>query len=163
MAELELQRQIAVIADQLERLRKADTVLHVQGGWTPAFTGTTIAGSFTYAKQFGIYTKINNQVFLYGAIQISAIATPPTGNMTITGLPIAAAGVDAYYAAGVDWAFISNFNYTAAALDLTGYIRNATAIIELYESFDNAASVQVPAANFTNVNCFVTFSATYQV
>ena len=159
---LSMQRQIQALQDQLERLRKTDTGQSA-GGFTPAFTGTGTAGTFTYTKQFGIYTRIYSQVFIYGAIQISAITVVPTGNMTITGLPFTALGVDAYHAAGVEWAFISNFNYTAAALDLTGYIRNATSVIELYESFDNAAAVQVPAANFTNANCFLTFSAVYTV
>ena len=65
-----------------------DRIPIVSGTWTPAFAGTTIAGSFTYAAQLGRYTRVGNQVIIHAYVQISAIGVAPTGNMQITGIPI---------------------------------------------------------------------------
>lgn len=130
------------------------------GTWTPAFTGTGTAGTFTYTRQTGVYTRIGNIVMFSGTLNISAIAVPPTGNMTITGLPVTAA-VISNIEFGIHFSYISNFNYSAAALDLTGGIAGTT--ISLYESFDNAAGANAPAANFTNAACFLEFNGFYRV
>lgn len=130
--------------------------------WTPAWTGTGTAGVFTYTNQFGRYTRIGNLAFIQARLTISAIPTPPVGNMTITGLPLTAVNV-ANVSGLIIFGFIHNFNYAAAAIELTGIVPLNSARIDLYESFDNIAAVQVPAANFTNVACDLIFGGVYQV
>jgi hypothetical protein len=93
-------------------------------------------------------------VFIRGDLQISAIGTPPMGNMTITGLPYTAASIGA-----VTFGVISNFNYAASAIQLGGDISGVA--IRLSESFDNSANVAAPAANFTNVDCRMNFAGLY--
>ena len=57
-----------------------------QGTWTPAYAGTTGAGSFTYDIQEGYYTKIGNVVTVTGRLRTDA-ASGATGNAYIDGLP----------------------------------------------------------------------------
>lgn len=134
--------------------------LYTEGAWTPAFLGSGTAGVFTYTAQTGYYTRINNLIFLRAFIAISAIGTPPTGNMAISGLPFANSNV---INGVVDFGYIDNFNYTNTAFALLGLVVTGATTINLYESFDNAAIVQVPAANFTNAACSLVFTGQYQI
>lgn len=148
-----------MIAPSLEAYFPAFTVDNV-GTWTPAFQGSGTAGTFTYTIQQGTYTRIGNQLFIHGRVGISAIAVAPTLVMRIVGLPFTS---NATYFGGVFFTYISNFNYSAGALDLTGLISPSTAHIRLIENFDNIGSADAPAANFANVNCDLMFSGQYQL
>lgn len=130
------------------------------GTWTPVFAGTGTAGVFTYTAQVGRYTRLGDQVHVHANIAISAITTPPTGTMRITGLPFTSAAGLQY---SVRFGYVANFNYAAGAIDLTALVSPAQAYIDLYESFDNAAAQSAPAANFTNAACQLLLSAVYQV
>lgn len=129
------------------------------GTWTPTFNGTVTAGVFTYTAQVGYYIKIGGYVFIVGQVAISAIGTPPAGSMRIGGLPFTSA---ATYIGGVSFAHISNFKYTAAALQVTGVINTTATNILLRESFTNIGTVDVPAANFTNATCEFRFVGMYK-
>lgn len=134
----------------------------LQGAWTPTFVGTTTAGIFTYSNQQGYYVKLGGIVFFWGRCTITAISgvTPPVGNMTIAGLPFAC---NATYFGSVLFGSVSQFNYTAAALGLLGLIGTGASVIQLRESFDNGAVVNVPAANFTvNPACDLVFGGNYR-
>lgn len=153
----DLTRFIRQTQRRLGRTAAKAPPIYLQGSaspeWTPAFAGTTIAGIFTYAVQVGFYTQIGRLVFIQFNVSISAIsATVPTGNMVITGLPLTPAA-DANSHHGVAFTTISNFNYTNTAFELTGRIPPSDPRIFLFESFDNVAAVNVPAANFTNAAC----------
>lgn len=161
MDALDTQRQLLDLSVRLERLEKTE-IPGVMGDWTPAFVGTGTAGTFTYSVQIGRYLRTNKVIIAMARVRISAISVAPTTNMTITGLPIAAKNTTNYFG-NVHFGLVSNFNYTAAALDLNGIIRPATSVIEMYESFDNIATVQVPAANFTNANCDLSLVAIYEI
>ncbi len=156
-----INRRLDEIEGLLERLRKVDT-----GGqpltWTPTYVGSSTAGVFTYTIQAGYYTRIGRYVFIQARVTISAIGTPPVGTMTINGLPIApSASGNSHHS--VAFGFINQFNYTAAAIELVGRIPPSDPRIILAESFDNAALVAVPAANFTNVACDLSFSGFYLI
>ena len=148
---LELQARVGL----LETLAGGIT----SGTWTPVWEGTGTAGVYTYTNQIGVFTRVGNLVYINARLTISAIGTPPVGNMRIGGLPYAC---EATYNHPVAFGFISQFNYTAAALDLNGIVGAGIAYISLRETFDNAATVAAPAANFTNTACDMIFSATYR-
>lgn len=165
----ELKRQsnrVAVINVPNQNLTTSSNVVFntvtvgAQATWTPSFAGSTIAGVFTYGVQSGYYINLGGIVFFWGRLAISAIGTPPTGIMYIAGLPLANL---ANYYGSVTFGFIQNFNYAAAAMQLTGIVEVSSQFIALYESFDNGAAVAAPAANFTNVNCNIIFSGFYRV
>lgn len=151
--------------DRLTRQRIGQTEVKevpitATGTWTPKFQGTTIAGTFVYSTQFGRYTRIGNMVFFRGRCQINTISVAPTGNMQITGLPITSTSTT-NDVGGVTFDYISNFNNAASAIQLTGAIVASSAVIDLYESFDNGAAVAAPAANFTNAACDLIFCGMY--
>lgn len=62
-----------------------------EGTWTPAISGTTLAGAGTYSVQVGRYTKIGNTVTVH--LNLTWSAHTGTGNMTISGLPFTSANV----------------------------------------------------------------------
>lgn len=162
MADAEVVRRILALETQLERAGQQLSTFATTGSWTPAFVGTGTAGTFTYVNQIGRYTRISNQVVIHASIRISAIAVAPVGNMTITGLPLTSANVtNLNYS--LTFGYIDNFNYAANAIDLLAVVAPNTTVINLYESFDNAAIAAVPAANFTNANCWLMLSGVYQI
>jgi hypothetical protein len=147
---------------ELKELILAERTRYTVGTWTPAWVGTSTAGVFTYTKQSGFYVQIGKLIFFWAQITISAIGTPPAGNMTISGLPIASdSPINSF--GQVFWGLISHFNFTAAALALTGFIDQSVTTITLREAFDNSVAVNVPAANFTNVDCSVLLAGFYPV
>ena len=156
---LDLERRVRMIEDRLSV--RVENTYYDSGTWTPAFTGTTIAGTFTYLGAVGLWTRFGNNIFIHAYVQISAISVSPTGNMTITGLPYTAdnLGVDFSLAIG----FASNINTSANIVQLTAIVRLNTARIDLYEAFDNVASTQYPAANFTNANAAIELSGVYRI
>ena len=159
MSEADLWREIERLQARLDYLEALESLLPAASGtWTTSYKGSGTAGVFTYTSQAGYYVKLDGFVLIWGRCAISAINTPPTGTMTIEGLPVACNGT---YAGAVEFGTISQFNYTAAALDLTGAILAAASNIDLRESFDNATFVQVPAANFTNNSTDLRFAGMY--
>jgi hypothetical protein len=56
-----------------------------EGTFTPFIRGNTTAGTASYARQIGIYTKIGNRVFF--TINIEWSSGTGTGALTIGGLP----------------------------------------------------------------------------
>jgi len=153
-------KAIAAIEERISRIERWDTARISTGTWTPTFVGTTAAGTFTYtAATSGTYIRIDQYCIAVGRVGITAITGAPTGSMRIGGLPFTV--VNANRTGSTSFAYISNFNYTAAALALTGLPNGSSTQIALYESFDNAAAVTAPAANFTNVNCDLIFTCIF--
>lgn len=156
-----IMRRLKALEDAYEQTRTKEVLTYATGTWTPAFAGLTTPGTFTYTSfRYGFYRRLGPVVYLSGALQISAIPVAPTGNMAVTGLPFASVSTTGYRA-GVEWAVIDQFNFAAAAMQLHGVVVENSTTIQLGESFDNAAFVASPAANFTNVNCDLQFSLTY--
>lgn len=134
------------------------------GTWTPTFFGTSTAGTFTYdsSNTIGYYTRLGNMVFVTARVTISAISVAPVGTMRIGGLPFtvradSANNVPAYFGN------ITNLDYSATAIELIGFFISGTTTIDLRESFDNAAAVAFPAAQFTNAACGIMVGGWYRV
>ncbi len=113
------------------------------GVWTPAFVGTTTAGTFTYTVQIGYYTRIGNVVNVWGNIALSAIPVAPTGNVVITGLPFTAQNTANLFGM-IGFSYIHNFNYTAAAISLQARVAPGLTFIYPSESFDSGGAVDIP-------------------
>lgn len=131
------------------------------GVWTPAYFGDGgTPGTFTYTAQVGRYTTLGSLCIIQGIVAISAITVAPTGNMRIANLP---ATVNSVINGGVFFTYIGGFNYSAAAVELTGATVASGNTISLYEVFDNAGAVPVPSANFTNAACNLQFTGFYLI
>lgn len=160
MSDLDTTRQILDLQRRIGVLETVERIASSSGTWTPVFSGSGTAGTFTYTTQRGDYRRIGDLIYVSGRVTISAIAVAPTGTMRITGLPFTSFNVSGVFGV-VAFGLTNQFNYAAASLGLQGIISPNTSLIDLWETFDNAASAQAPAANFTNVNCDLIFSGWY--
>lgn len=97
-----------------------------EGSWTPVITGTSTAGTATYASQLGSYVKIGRLVHVNALIDWSAHTG--TGNMIISGLPFSDGG-----SAGVPCFHLVGVAIPAASL-LTGRTSGTTILLETYPS-----------------------------
>ncbi len=153
-------RRLIDLEQRLARLESLDGKA-IPKSWTPGFAGTTTPGTFTYTvNRYGGYVYMAPVIHFWGRVAISAIPVAPTGLMIITGLPYAAGNVANQFGVS-DFGSISNFNYAAGALDLTGLVQPTESFIRLIESFDNAVAASTPAGNFTNVACDLIFWGSY--
>jgi hypothetical protein len=152
----ETARRLVELEQRLARLESIDVPGAVVA-WTPRYSATVGPGGYTYVTQAGGYCRIGPFISFYGQAWISAITTPPSGNMVVDGLPAAAVAIG-----GCFFADIWNFNNAASAVQLVGQILPGESFIRLVESFDNANSVAAPAANFTNVNCSLVLVGMYR-
>lgn len=133
------------------------------GTWSPSFFGDGgTPGTFTYFANTGSYMRIGGLCIITGVVAISAITVAPTGNMKIANLPIQASS-SATANGGVSFQYISNYNFSATAIQLTGVIIVGGNTISLYEALDNAGPLPSPAASFTNPTCNLQFFGMYQV
>lgn len=109
-----------------------------QQTWTPAITGTTVAGVGTYTTQSGYYTRIGNMIFIQASLTWTAHTG--TGDMIISGLPFASRN-SANYEPHQDL-FISNINVSGGNnYQLFGIISPSQSSITLAGSRDNNPSI----------------------
>lgn len=151
------ERRIRALEAAQANSRSAGRPLYDTGTWTPALAGTTIAGTFTYATQSGVWRRIGDLVVVLGDVAISAISVAPTGNMTITGLPVTVASIVTAFWIGT----ISNLDYPAGALEIGMQAVNGGTVISLIYSRDNQAVLAYPAASFTNTDALLRFGGAY--
>lgn len=154
-------RRLSELEKQLDYLRSIILNPGIsQGTWTPAFTGTTIAGVFTYDTQLGFYNRIGDLVFVFARINITGYPTPPTGALTITGLPFTCKQ-DGNIVTGLALGMVSQFNLSVGSLGLTLRVTNNTTTISIMEYFDNAGAANFPAAGL-NATAQIIFSGVYR-
>lgn len=60
--------------------------IYSEGSWTPALNFGGVTTGITYSQQVGRYTRVGNQVMLWGRIQLSSNGSA-SGNAQISGLP----------------------------------------------------------------------------
>ena len=86
--------------------------VYADGAWLP--TLTTAGGSVTHASRIGTYTRVGGQVWFNARITLSAISSP-TGNVTITGLPLVAAQRGGAWLIDMDGVTLSaSYNFLSA-------------------------------------------------
>lgn len=124
-------------------------VRHVENTtFTPAFTGSGTAGTFTYSAQRGHYTRLENLCFFRIYLEVSAVSVAPTGDLNITGLPFTSASGANGGLSGVSVGYVNSFNLSANCVQLTSYVEASNTLLRLMEVFDNAATTRFPAASF---------------
>jgi hypothetical protein len=98
-----------------------------EGIFTPTVTGTTAAGTATYTRRLGSYTKIGKRVFF--TISLSWSGHTGTGDLWITDLPFASNSASENYTPVT----VVNSNVATAAGTITGgLILNGRDEIRLY-------------------------------
>ena len=160
---LELYRQIAALEQRLRALESREVPQRSAGGtFTPIWLGTTTGGTFTYSEQTGVWARDGERVFYVLRLTISAISVAPVGNMRVAGmsaLPLPRAGLS--YPATIGQ--LSSYNVQASALFLTAWVisESSEARISPRQVFDDLASNQMPASQFTNAAIDIGISGWY--
>jgi hypothetical protein len=80
-----------------------------EGEWTPAFAGSTTAGSAVYSRQYGRYTKIGNLVTVFFDMATWSGLSGASGQLLLRGLPFQVALGPAYIAGNGATTFASSF------------------------------------------------------
>jgi hypothetical protein len=106
-----------------------------EGTFTPAIYGTSTAGTGTYSRQTGTYTKIGNRV--YFSIYIIWSAHTGTGDMNINGLPFTSNSSNFSPCA----LRLNNLSLTASNLLTTWVVDNTTNVsLQQYATGGGASS-----------------------
>jgi hypothetical protein len=147
----ELVKRVKTLERHVARLERREQPLQAVGTFTPTFIGTTIAGTFTYVAQRGVYRRIGDVVLYSAQCAINAIGTTPTGTIRMSGLPFECANINGTNypgAIGIN----SNVDYGTSWLELTAVVTPGTSQIYLYRVVDNTAAAEFPASQFTNAS-----------
>lgn len=147
------------LAARVADLERLEAGIPITGTWTPIWSGSGTAGVFTYVTQDGVYTLVGKLCYISARLSISAIGTPPVGNMRIAGLPFTC---EATYNHAISFGFISNRDNIVNTIQMTGLVGASSALITLWESIDNAAIQQVTATTFGNPNIDLILSGCYR-
>ena len=132
---LQMQRQIQALQDDLERLRKADAGA-VAVTYTPTYSGASTTGVTTYTGQAGKYVRFGP--FVTFTLYIGWSAATGTGQAVI-GLPLNVANVTLQFHSASIW----YQGVTYAGTGVITLIRPNTARAELWTPASNAASSSV--------------------
>ena len=129
-----------------------------EGTWTPAFASSG-DGSWSYANQLGIYTKIGRMVYINGLIQ-GTISGSESGNTQITGLPFTCNNESRSYGQFVTTDHGNFESYPTGFLGLGGYVsKNSTTIHLMW--WRTGTSDGFPTSRM-GTNTYIYFSTRYE-
>lgn len=123
------------------------------GTWTPTIAGTATAGSHTYTRQIGRYTKIGTLVYVIFYVTINAKDGTMAGNVQIAGLPFTTKNASNVLQAGsiASWGSLAT-----AMVNVSIYTNtNATTAPMLKATAATASLAAMVAADIQNGSEFV--------
>lgn len=144
------ERDILLLQQQLERLRKADAVYYASGTYTPVYAGSSTAGATTYTTQQGSYVRVGSIVTATGSLAWTAATG--TGVATIS-LPFASASTTSQNFSGS--VRVNNVTYTQGVPQVL--IVAGDAFFTLNSPITNAASVQVTIEAAGTINFTIAY------
>lgn len=142
----------------------AATALHSQavsdGHWTPTLAGSVQPGAHTYVTQSGHYTRLGNQVTIHAHLTIDTIGGPMSGNLLVSGLPLASA--DASGLSAVVSISASGLSHSAGYTSFQGLIAPNATTVAIVETGSGVRRASVSAASL-GAGAELMLSATYAV
>lgn len=135
------------------------------GSWTPVLTFATpgdLAVTYAADGQTGRYTKLGDEVTLWGRIVTSAFThTTAAGAMQITGVPVAALNVTSFDFMGkLSWEGITKANYTEVALVLAAGASTLTAQASgSGQALSDIAAADMPTGGTVVLEFTITYKA----
>ena len=131
-----------------------------EGTWTPTVQGAGTAGTYTLSGTTAKYTKVGNQVTVWGQFGFSA-ASGGTNYTVIGGLPFTyAAGAGVFGAVRTD-----SFNFTTAnpaSLVVSATTGASGTTLGILELRDNAGPIDAPISG-VSTSTLIGFTVTYSV
>jgi hypothetical protein len=128
-----------------------------EGTFTPEVGGTTTAGTYTYAIQTGVYTKVGDLVTVTINLVDITESVAGSGSFRITGLPFTASGGAIH--TGTLWA--RSVNFDAATVYLIPYVSGNAIFVN--EVVDNAPGGSWNIADLISGSARVYITLTYKV
>mgnify|MGYP006156858365 CR=1 FL=1 len=130
-----------------------------EGTWTPVFSGSSTAGSYSYAVQVGYYTKIGRLVTVTCSLfNINDDSGAGAGNIKILGLPFTVSSAPHRAMIGAleldQFAFAGSLSATAMA---------GETFVELRDSITGAGDDVLQVADRNNDTSDMCFQVTYTV
>lgn len=142
----------------------AATALHSQaiseGHWTPTLAGSVRSGAHGYVKQSGYYNRLGNQVTVHAHLAIDRIDEAMSGNLLVSGLPLASAGASGLSA--VVSISASGLAHGACYTSFQGLIAPNATTIAIVETGSGVRRANVPTAS-VGAGAEIMLSATYTV
>ncbi|WP_411955155.1 hypothetical protein ACKXGF_05170 [Alkalibacillus sp. S2W] len=129
-----------------------------EGGWSPKFEGSDVAGSTTYNRNDGRYIKIGNMVHVMFDIYINTLDSNIAGDLNITGLPFLNGGMRN----AVSLERFARISLASNMTTISGEIRENENHIRLYFSGDNQYNQRVAASDISSTTLIAGF-ATYSI
>ena len=131
-----------------------------EGTWTPVFAGATTSGTYTYALQTGLYTKIGNTVVAHCALTDITTVGAGTGPVRVKGLPYTTHSANAF-PHGV--ARLSQFDVAASAIDVNVTAVNSSTETAIVITRDNLTASSVQVTGKVNNTAYIYFTLVYRV
>jgi len=129
-----------------------------EGSWTPVIIGLATAGTQTYSRQNGRYTKIGDTVIAWFDITMTALDGASAGNSAIGGLPFTV-GNGSVYVAGNGLAQIGAVDFSAGYSFIGMRPEIGTTTARFLQSGDNIAVSLLPVtqigATATFIGCVI--------
>ena len=129
-----------------------------EGTWTAGIAGTTTAGSYTFSKNTGNYTKIGNLVKVDVWLDDITTVSAGSGQARITGLPFPVKTGDNQYHGSIR---LSEWDVDNATVNLAAAALAVVDQIGFIETRDGLAAGSVNIADKTSNNAYVMVSVTY--
>ena len=126
-----------------------------EGVFSPVVAGITTAGTYSYTKQVGTYTKVGNSVRVSISLEGITADSAGSGTLKITGLPFSADGTH------ISTVYARSLNFDNTAAYLVGYTDGT--LIYIREIIDNSAGAGVNVADISSGNTRLYFSFFYKV
>jgi len=127
-----------------------------EGTWTPTYRGSSTAGSFTYADNIGVYTKIGRSVFVTIRLTNITEVSAASGNVQILGLPFAA---DASMTGGN--MRLDLFNVSSNVYQIAFQLSASSSSLAIYQSQDNTGDAALTVGARTSNSSDIVGSFTY--
>jgi hypothetical protein len=129
-----------------------------EGTWTAGLAGSTTAGSYTFSKDTGNYTKIGNLVKIDLWLDDITTVTAGTGSARITGLPFPVKTGDNQYHGSVR---LSEWNTDAGTVNLASAAIAVVDEIGIIETRDSLAASAIAITDKLTNNAYIMVSITY--
>ncbi len=114
---------------------RAERLVTSGGTWTPAFAGAGTPGTQTYAAggQVGFWTRVGDEVTVFGSLTMTNKDGATAGNLRITGLPFSVPAGFTSLIVGLNLAGIGGFSMDAGYTQISGGIQAGNNYIDLTE------------------------------
>ena len=115
------------------------------GTWTPTFAGSSTVGLYAYTYNVGSYTKLGRVIIASYSISGLSNTTPPTGNISINGLPFTSSTSSNDFAGTLVGAY-QGFTLATGYTLMGGFASPGATSISLYESGSAQNLLPLPAS-----------------